>query len=234
MEFGSAGNLIATAICDFECNGQKYKAGDIVLNLNDVSMHFNYGTTTSDAKSSRTQLYYNEYYLDNFIIEMAPFNLQTQKLFANLTSDKITVIETEQSMAMMGRLLLSKTLKNDGYIKIENIENFDIDTQNDITIISSVDFQDNKYYNIVYETEMDCNTIELDNAALEIPYLKVQINFKGNIDKLPMSNYFFIDKAAVRLTPLFSLQGNTVSHIKLLFKVIYGDSKPKMSVVANG
>jgi hypothetical protein len=194
MEFGSAGNLIATAICDFECNGQKYKAGDIVLNLNDVNMHFNYGATTSDAKSSRTQLYYNEYYLDNFIIEMAPFNLQTQKLFANLTSDKITVIETEQSMAMMGRLLLSKTLKNDGYIKIENIENFDIDTQNDITIISSVDFQDNKYYNIVYETEMDCNTIELDNAALEIPYLKVQINFKGNIDKLPMSNYFFIDK----------------------------------------
>ena len=85
MEFGGSGNIIATAICDFTCNGYNYKKGDIVLSLPDVSIHFNYGTKTSNANSSRNQVYYSEYYLDNFIVDIAPFSLATQKLFANLT-----------------------------------------------------------------------------------------------------------------------------------------------------
>ena len=234
LEFGGTGNLIATAICDFENSGIAFKEGDTVLDLEGVGIHFNYGAHTSDLKSSRNQIYYNEYYLDSFVIDMAPFNLQTQRLFANMTEEELVVVEHEVPVAMMKQLLLINTPEENQPITIPGIEQFELVVNNGVAVIRSNEFEDTKKYDVYYGRKLRCNTLELDNENVNIPYLKVQIQFVGNNDKQTITNYFSVEKTSLRFTPVFNLKNNAVSHIQLMFKVVEGDIKPKLSVMIYG
>jgi hypothetical protein len=234
LEFGGTGNLIATAICDFENSGTVFKKGDTVLDLEGVGIHFNYGSHTSDLKSSRNQIYYNEYYLDSFIVDMAPFNLQAQKLFANMTEEELIIVSHENPISMMGQVLLVNIPEEDQPIVISGIEQFELVINNGVAIIRSDEFEDGKNYHVYYRRKIKCNTIELDNENADIPYLQVQIQFTGNSDKQTIVNYFSIEKVSLRFTPVFNLKDNAVSHLQLMFKVIEGDTKPKLSVSLDG
>lgn len=231
MEFGGTGHLILTAICDFDYNGISYKTGDIVLDLKDSYINFNYGSVVTDIKSSRNQVYYNEYYLDNFVIDVAPLNLQTQQLFSKMSNNKLTIVEKESATAMMGQLLLIQEPDSDGIISIEGISNYELIINNGVPVIRSAEFQNGQNYDVFYKKTLQCNTLELDNSECDLPYLKAQILFKGNNDKTTSINYFVIEKTALRLTPMFNLRNNSVSHIKLMFKVIDSEHKPTLSVM---
>lgn len=234
LEFGGTGDLIATAICDFELNGIFFKQGDIILNLENVGVHFHYNNASSNIASKRNQIYYNEYYLDSFSINVAPFNFQTQKLFSETTQDTFAIIEHERLIAMSGKLLLLGTPSDTTSIKIAGIENFTATTVNGVVVLDSMDLKNENEYDVYYYREIKSNVLNLDNADLDIPYLKIQIVFRGNSDKQNSINYFIVDKAAVRLTPVFNLIDNSVSYIQLFFKVIDSDKKPKLSVMTNG
>lgn len=233
LEFGGTGNLIATAICDFENSGIAYKKGDAVLNLEGVEVRFNYGSNVSDLKGKRNQLHYNEYYLDSFVVDMAPFNLQAQKLFANLTETELVIVEHENSLAMMGQLLLINVPLEEHPVVVSGIEHFELVVNNGVAIIKSDEFENGKNYNIYYRRKIKCNTIELDNEDANVPYLKVQIQFTGHSDKNTVVNYFSIEKAALRFTPVFNLKDNAVSYLQLMFKVLEGEDKPKLSMMIN-
>lgn len=231
LEFGGTGDLIATAICDFTSGDTSYKKDDIVLYLRDTNIQFNYSTHSSDIRARRNQIYYNDCFLDSFIIDVTPFNLQTQKLFSNLTSKTLSVIEYEHSLAMGKQILLIGEPESKESIRIPGIDSFEMISSNGITILKSELFENNKAYDIFYNKKIDCNVLELDNYDCEIPYLKVQIKFQGNLDKENSTNFFLIDKAALRITPILNLKNNSVSYVKLMFKVIESESKPKLSVI---
>lgn len=234
IEFGGSGDLIATAICDFNLGDELIKEGQVVLNLEGVGVHFHYSTINSNIKSNRNQIYYNEHYLDSFSIDIAPFNLQTQKLFSKITSSTFTITEYESAIAMAGSILLAKMPSDLNTIYIPGISEFTTEIIHGIAVIKSSEFVEQQTYKIYYTRELSGNTLELDNIDMDIPYLKVQILFKGNNDKEGTINYFVIEKAALRLTPVFNLVDNAVSYIQLFFKVIDGEQKPKMSVMING
>lgn len=233
LEFGGAGSLIATAICDFEDNGIFYKKGDIVLDLEDVFINFNYSTNTKQVTSKRRNAYYNEYYLSSLSIDVAPLNFQTQKLFANMTQNNINIMVHEKPEAMRGMLLLVGQVANSDNIYIPGINNFDVKTNNNISIITSLEFKDSEKYDVYYEETVNCNSIDLDNADSNLPYLKLQILFKGNEDKLTAKSIIIVDKAYLRLTPLFNLHKNSVSRVKLLFIVIDSENNPTLNVINN-
>lgn len=234
LEFGGTGDLIATAICDFNLGNELIKEGQVVLNLEGVGVRFHYSAINSNIKSNRNQIYYNEHYLDSFSIDIAPFNLQTQKLFSKITSSTFTITEYESAIAMAGSILLTKMPSDLNTIYIPGISEFTTEIIHEIAVIKSPEFIEQQIYKIYYTRELSGNTLELDNIDMDIPYLKVQILFKGNSDKETTINYFVVEKAALRLTPVFNLVDNAVSYIQLFFKVIDGEQKPKMSVMING
>jgi hypothetical protein len=234
LEFGGTGDLIASAICDFDLNGLAIMSGNVVLNLENIGVRFHYGLKNSNIKSSRTQVDYNEYYLDSFSIDMAPFNLQAQKLFSKMTESNFTVVGHEVATSMANTLLLANGTEDLESIYIPNITEFTKEVINDVVVLKSEQFINQKSYDVYYNRTLQGNVLELDNKDMDIPYLKVQILFKGNSDKKDMINYFIVDKASLRLTPVFNLTNNSVSHIQLFFKVIDSEQKPKMSVMING
>ena len=234
IEFGGSGDLIATAICDFNLGDELIKEGQVVLNLEGVGVRFHYSVINSNIKSDRNQIYYNEHYLDSFSIDIAPFDLQTQKLFSKITSSTFTITEYESAIVMAGSILLAKMPSDLNTIYIPGISEFTTETMHGIAVIKSPEFVEQQTYKIYYTRELSGNTLELDNVDMDIPYLKVQILFKGNNNKESAVNYFVVEKAALRLTPVFNLIDNAVSYIQLFFKVIDGEQKPKMSVMING
>jgi len=228
LEFGGLGQVFITAICDFTIHDKKFKKGDVVFYFDSVNINFTYGHTTSSSVSKREQIYYSEFFLNSFSIDTAPFNFNFDILTDNST--ELNVYEVEQSLSMDNRIIL-KGLPLPDTVRIKNIENFNVEIINDIAIIYSEEFEHMKKYDVVYQKKIDAKNMLLDNATVDIPYLKAQIKFEGNKEKIGNVNYITVPKTALHITPVFNLINDEVSHIRLLFRVLDGESTPMLSVV---
>lgn len=230
LEFGGVGQIIATALCDFDINNIHYKKDDVILFFNDVQINFFYRNLDSVSKSLKSQVSYNEYFLDSVSINEVPLNNNFNFLLSKET-EKV-VKEVEESLAMNNVLLL-KHLPIIDSIRIKGISNYNVDVVNDVVVISSSEFVNSTYYTVEYDKTINCSTCVLDNSENTLPYLKLQIKFKGNVDKNTNEGYVFIPKAAAVLNPIFSLSNN-VSSMKVFFRVLDDKIKPTLSVVQNG
>lgn len=230
LEFGGSADLIATAICDFENNGTLYKKGEVILNLFNTPISFQYNTKNVSQTARRNEIYYHEYFLDSCVINTTPFNKQIQDLFSK-NSQELIITKTEEGMAMGGMIFLLDEAVEDSFIKVDGVSDINLSKINEASIITSDDFIDETYYNIQYQCKKNVSCMDLDNKDLNIPYLRLQIHFKGNADKETEDSYFIIDKVSMSLTPVFSLVGNKVSHVYLMFKVIDSMNKPILAMV---
>ena len=230
LEFGGVGQIIATALCDFDINDVHYKKDDVVLFFNDVPINFFYRNLDSLSKSLKSQVSYNEYFLDSVSINEVPLNNNFDFLL-NKETEKV-VKEVEESLVMNNALLL-KYLPIIDSIRIKGVSNYNVSIVNDVAVISSPEFINSTYYVVEYDKTINCSTCVLDSSENTLPYLKLQIKFRGNVDKNTNEGYVFIPKAAVVLNPIFSLNNN-VSSMKVFFRVIDDKIKPTLSVVRNG
>lgn len=230
LEFGGRGQVIATALCDFSIDNYEYKTGDIVFDFNDVNVSFLYGHTTSQSNNSRTQLFYEEFYLDSLSVDVVPLD-RNFKIFCDSKLEKISVYEKE-SLVSVGKHIFLKQLAKEDSVRINGIKNFDIQNTNEFTIVHSEEFIDDTIYDVYYSKEVISKSIVLDNKEVDIPYLRLQVKFTGNDNKETNENYIIVPKVAMRFTPVFNLQNNSVSHIRLSAKVIEDkESKPILSVI---
>jgi hypothetical protein len=229
LEFGGTGQVIATAICDFSINDKyNYKTGDIVFDFDDIYIKFYYNHKTSQGRDQRTQVFYEEFYLDSLSIDVVPFD-DNFKLFCDPLTNTVEIYEVETGIAMNNRLFLHYEALPES-IRIPGIQEFTVSNSNGFTIIESAMFIDQNNYKVYYQRQLSSNNIILDNSDVNIPYLKLQIKFKGNNDKQESCNYITIPKSAIRFTPIFNLQNNNVSHVRLAMKVI-GNDKVVLSVI---
>ena len=231
LEFGGIGQLIATALCDFDINNIHYKKDDVVLFFNDMPINFFYRNLDSLSKSLKSQVSYNEYFLDSILINNAPFNNNFDFLL-NDETEKI-VKEVEESLVVNNVLLLKYFPVADS-IRIKGITNYNIDIINNVVVISSPEFVNNTYYVVEYNRSIICSTYVLDSSDNILPYLKLQIKFCGNSDKNTEDGYIFIPKAALILNPVFNLATNNVSSMRVMFRVLEDKIKPTLSMVQNG
>ena len=229
LEFGGSGQLIATAICDFNAGNKTYFKDDIVFYFENANINFSYGHITSHPKNDRSQIYYDQFFLDSFVADILPIDYNFDILNESGYKERF-VYEVESCLAVDKTIILKdKGISNT--IRVEGVNDFEIKNVNDIIVISSDSFVDGCYYNVNYRKNILSNSLVLDNKDLDIPYLRVQIKFEGNKDKETSTNYICIPKTSLHLTPVFNLQDNSVSHIRLMFKVLEGDEKPEILVV---
>lgn len=230
LEFGSSGQLIATAICDFTINDHSYKAGETVLFLDDAFIRLNYSNNTSNARDSRPLLSYDECYLNSINVNFAPFNINTQNIFSTYYKNETVINEIENHVAKDKFVILFHEL-NTNQITIDGITNFTIIQNEGSTLLYSEDFIDDVRYTVNYQRKVECYSIDLDNKDVNIPYLKLQIKFTGNIDKSTGETYIVVDKASLQTTPVMNFQGKSVAYMNIIFRVINGPSKPRLMVI---
>ena len=232
LEFGSYGTILATAICDFKIGSHEYKENDLVFKLTDVPIQLNYDSNSSNAKARRNEIYYNDCYLDNLVINASPFALGTNYIFDNLFNEEIEILEVEETIPQDGFIVPIYTPVEDT-IRISGINNFEIRNA-DPCILYSEEFVNGQKITLQYKRRVKTLNISLDNSVFDIPYLKLQINFVGNYNKKDMNSYLLVNKTSMQMTPVMNLSQGGVSTINLYFKVINGDEVPRMAVECNG
>ena len=234
LEFGGVADITVLSICDFKHNGINYKKDDVLFNLQQIPISFQYKSLSSEQTAKRTQIYYHEYSLDTSTINVIPFDSNIQRLFSKAAINELKLTTVEQVMAMRNLLIPINDFLVDEYIKIDGVENFEIRSLGGTNVIYSEELQDSNYYTIQYQYKKPVKSFELDSGDVDIPYVKLQIRFVGNEDKKNNESYFIIDKASIHLTPVLNLSGKAVSYIYLMFKIIDGANKPMLAVVDNG
>ena len=232
IEFGDTGNLIATAICDFNTPTKSFKKGDIVLNLQNVRTSIYTNNKTKRADSQRLNLEYTDMSISGLQCTHIPIDYQIYTIFGEEEKDFNIVCSEDISCFMNGSLLLTEYVPLFETIKINEMEDFEVDDKQDMqmTIIKSDNFTAGKVYRIQYEKSIKKPFLKLDTKDADIPYLKLQLQIVGNLDKETNESYLFIDKVRLHFTPSLNLQESSVSHCTLLFSVIDSDIKPQLVI----
>lgn len=232
IEFGDTGNLIATAICDFNTPTKSFKKGDIVLNLQNIKTSIYTNNKTKRADSQRLDLEYTDMNISGLQCTHVPIDYQIYTIFGEEEKDFNIVYSEEICCFADGSLLLTEYVPLFETIRIEGIEDFSIDNNEDMqmTIVNSNNFISGCFYKIQYEKNVKKPFLKLDTQDADIPYLKLQLQIIGNLDKETNDSYLFIEKVRLHFTPSLNLQENSVSHCTLLFSVIDSDIKPQLVI----
>ena len=59
LEFGGVADITVLSICDFKHNGINYKKDDVLFNLQQIPISFQYKSLSSEQTAKRTQIYYH-------------------------------------------------------------------------------------------------------------------------------------------------------------------------------
>lgn len=233
LELGGSVDLIATAICDFDTPTKHYKKGEIVLNLNNVYLQSIYRNKQGNINVVQPQLKYSEYFLDTLNFQMVPLNNQIYSLFSKVDTEVHEFTIQEDVMCMQNGLLIplcSKGSPIEDSIIIENVDTFTVVSKNNVSILNSSDFKIGEKYKVSYKYEKDGNYFELGSSDLNIPYLSLQISFRGNEDKGTVNGFLLIEKAHIMFTPILNFVKNGVTYCSLVMTVIDSNYKPRLVI----
>lgn len=232
FEIGGQVNVIATAIVDFKTPQKEYKKDQVVFVLNDVNFSSNYSNKAIFARDEHTQLKYAYYTLNSLHFQNVPLTSELYSLFASDNKELVDIRSTETIVCVQNGYLLPITQNKINYesVQIDEVNNFNISTKNDIAILESDQFIAGNSYTVSFTYSKECHVIELGNMDHNIPYLKLQIQFTGNSDKQDLAGYLVIDKVHIAFTPILNFVKDGVSYCSLNMTVIQSDRLPRLVI----
>ena len=230
LEFGGTGDLIATAICDFDTPTKSFKTGDVVLNLVGTNIQIFTSSSTKRANTNKLVLEHTNVTVSGLQCTHIPIDNQIYNIFG-YSEEEFTVTESENIYCFVeGSLMLNEYIEDTESIRISNIDDYLVTNDNAmrITTITSKDFKQGNSYLVWYSKKISKPFIKLDSYEADIPYLKIQISITGNLDKNTSKSYLFVEKTRLHFMPYVNLNDSSMTHCNLLFSVIDDDIKPKL------
>ena len=230
IELGGSVNLIATAICDFDTPTKHYKEGEVVLNLPGLSMQVTTTDKSSRASTNLMELDYATLNLSTLQSQYVPMEEQIYSLLGSIEEDQEIVCIEKLECQMEGVILPKEFLDNDSSVSVQGIDNFRIESDNDrkISFIYSSDFKKDEVYCIQYIKKIKGKSILLESFETDIPYLRLQLEIRGHVDKQKSNAYLLVDKTRLHFIPIMQFTDDGVTHCTLRFTVINSDKKPRM------
>ena len=223
IEIGSRVNVILRFVAETELNGRVYKKNEPYLFLKDVEVFIPYNEISSDAKKGNTSYnFFNDIEPDSVIINGAPFS---RKLASILSCYKAPQQEFKQTLfkgftAEGGVIFLNDVLD-------ENEEFFVYDRDfnevaalydADMNAIISDDFIDEEEYLISFSSAIVGSKFEMIKPA--IPFMSLEIQGEGNIDKLTKKVFIYFPKVAVKNSMSLNLTADQSITMPLEFKIL--------------
>jgi hypothetical protein len=234
LEFGGKANVILRAICDFEVNGNAYKADDVVFCFEDVDVQFTYNETIKDKTVGGYNIMaYDERKLNAMIIDSTPLTTDFIELFATQKRENFArpVIET---MAIAEGKFYPTHTPASNKIYITNLGQYEFTMTALDDAGKFVECQlageipvDSEYY-VIYDTLVEKPTFDINNNYT-LPYFKAQIIGVGNVDKQTGYAFFEIPRVSLLTRPDYSMD-RTITAQGLQFKIISDRSDSSIEI----
>ena len=232
LELGGSVDLIAIAICDFDTPTKHYKKDEIVLNLAGIDVQVMSSDRSHRSVSKKLDLDYSTFTITSLQSSCVPMEKQLYELLGNPVEEFFIVKQECITCVTDGIIVVTDYVEDASSIKIEGLDNFQIENRDDIqvTLIHSESIKANQFYNVQYNQKIKKASIILDSFEANIPYLKLQLRIKGNIDKDGAEGYMIIDKARLHFVPILQFTSTGVTHCTLRFNVIDSTIKPQLVI----
>ncbi|MFW6029386.1 MAG: hypothetical protein ACOCRO_03950 [Halanaerobiales bacterium] len=222
IEIGSKADAIIRFKTDIDINGQHFEANEPYLLLKDVRVLIDYGKIEKQTKNTKFESAYTDINPRVVGIGAISFSRKLASLLATYESE--TTYNPTKSATLAA---------NDGYIYMTDdvddtkdifIYNSDFDKIEDFTYddsnnsIYSDDFVDGNEYLILFSSVRSGSRYNL--LKPHIPYMSLEIQGVGNVDKSPKDVYMYFDKVSLNSIISFNFIQDDRMNVPLEFKII--------------
>lgn len=217
IELGGGATVVMSAVCDF----QDFKAGDVIGVFNNVYLNVEYrqrensnfrGTETasSNPKKSISKIQLGNVPMTSSLLRL----FQENKVKVNRT---ITIHEAvELNTSENNRIYLKQKPSESDTIKTTPKISF---TYYERTNMITIDEEYKGSLLVSFSSEAEGDVVSLDKD-MNIPYLKLEVCMKGNIDKKDGKMMLIIPRASVIEKPIISKLSDTTTSYSLSFAII--------------
>lgn len=215
--------VVIRAIAAGAINGTTYEANEVITSFTgDVNL--NYDNVGTIANTARTELARNDVYASSMTIIPKQLNDGMYKLIANQSSGDISVpvIATETSNAS-GQIYLNAEI-DPAFLIVKDssgskVTGFTVDNVNGVISGLSNSTEYKVYY---YKVVTPLSSITFEDVTL--PYLKVELIGKGNVNNDTKSFLVVVPKAQINATPSLNFDNESMVNIILDCLIINSDS----------
>jgi hypothetical protein len=211
--------IVFRAIADCNINGRNYLNNEVITSFTgDVTI--NYTDLTSVITTNKNQLAKNEVFSDSVTIVPKQLNDGLYDLIGKRITNLVDVpfIKTMTSNEN-GQILLNTEFKSGSlFIKDQNgdvISSYTADNETGVISGLTAETSYKLYYYVTKHTDASLN---FEN--INIPYIKMELLGKGNINNVSKSFMVIIPKAQINSAPQMSFDNESIINIVLNCTVI--------------
>jgi hypothetical protein len=215
--------VIIRAISAGMINGATYDANEVIASFT-ADVNLSYDNVGTVANTARTELARNDVYASNMTIIPKQLNDGMYKLIANSFSGDISVpVLTTETSNGSGEIYLNVEI-DPAFLIVKDINGnkitgLTVDNANGIISGLSNTTEYKVYY---YKVVEPINSITFENTSL--PYLKIELIGKGNINNETKSFLIIIPKSQINATPTLNFDNSSMINIVLDCLIINSDA----------
>ena len=241
IEIGSKANVILRFKAPININGQSYVADEPYLFLKDVNVVVNYSNQDKTGDTNKTVIANSDIKPRSVSIGGLSFTRKVAALLANYKSGNIEynptlfktlaaeddTIQVEDDGELVdiyrGIIFLTEELKNNNFLfvfddKFDKIDKTKILYDGDMNALISEDFEDGKEYLISFSTVKSGSRFDL--CKPHTPYMSLEIQGVGNIDKTTKNVLMYFDKVSLNSLLYFTFIQGDMINVPLEFHII--------------
>jgi hypothetical protein len=215
--------VIIRAISAGTINSATYEANEVIASFT-ADVNLNYDNVGTIANTARTELARNDVYASNMTIIPKQLNDGMYKLIANSFSEDISVpVITTETSNESGEIYLNAEI-DPAFLIVKDtngnkITGLTVDNANGIISGLSNSTGYKVYY---YKVVEPISSITFENTSL--PYLKIELIGKGNINNETKSFLIIIPKSQINATPTLNFDNSSMINIVLDCLIINSDA----------
>lgn len=224
IEIGSKANVILRFKGNVSLNGKDYVANEPYLFLKDVRVLINYSNQDKTARTDKTVLANSDAKPRNVAIGDIAFTRKIASLLSTFVSSEHPEDKTkfETGTASGGVLFLLEENVNDRDPIFVYDNDFNkvagVTYNNILNALESVNFVDDAQYLSFYSSVVTGTKFDLNKT--HIPYMSMEVQGLGNIDKVAKSVIMYFDKVSLNSVVDFTFMQNTMINVPLNFHII--------------
>ncbi|RLI49302.1 hypothetical protein DRO61_05280 [Candidatus Bathyarchaeota archaeon] len=223
IEIGSKADIILRFKADININGKDYLADEPYLFIRDASVVINYSNQDKTGTTDTTVVAYSDIKPRTVQIGNITFSRKLASMISTFvsTEQEFTMSKFDSVISVGSAVFPTEEIDETEPYFVYDI-NFDIvaavayNATNQS--LESPNFVDDDEY-IIYYSSVDTGTrFNLINP--HIPYMSLEIQGQGNIDKITKKVVMYFDKVSLNAIMQFTFMQDTIMNIPLNFHII--------------
>lgn len=225
-EIGGSADVFIKLKMPITINNLSYQPNETYTILKDVVVDLDYNQNSSNVAAKSPIISAQNAKPSQINIYNVPFTQKICNLIMSLKPQK-TYNKTEESICICedGQIYLPYTpVQNSVFIYDKQHNRLsDFEIEGDYIICDN--FVDNEQYRVIYQRTINVNLFGLE--VPHYPYFSLEIQGKGNNDKISSNMFMLFDSVSLVTVPNMNFTNNGIMNTPLVFDIVYrGQQEP--------